>query len=351
MIVVAPDSYKDCLPSAEVAATLVSAIEEYLPGEKILSLPLADGGEGTTEVLTRAMGGRLAGTIVSDPLGRPVTACFGIAGDTAIVEAAQACGLQRLAPEERNPLRTGSRGLGELLLAARAEGCRHFLVGLGGTATCDGGAGMLSVPGLRDALAGTDMVVLCDVDTPFTGPTGAARVFGPQKGASPEEVELLEERMLRQTARIQRETGRDVTSLPGSGAAGGLGGALTAYFGARLQAGIEAVLDAVGFDALVAGARLVITGEGKSDRQTLSGKAPYGVLRRSGSVPVLLLSGRIEDADALREAGFCALVEVSPRNLPLPTLLRPDQARQHLRAALKRYLDAHGSQLLRLSSL
>lgn len=334
MIIVAPDSYKDCLPSAEVAAAIVSALEERLPGEKIVSLPLADGGEGTAEVLTQAMGGRLEEAVVSDPLGRPVTARYGIAGDTAIIEAAQACGLQRLTPAERNPLRTHSRGLGELLLAAREQGCRRFLVGLGGSATCDGGAGLLAVPGIREALEGTEITVLCDVDNPFTGPTGAARVFAPQKGASPEEVEILEARMVQLAAHILENTGVDVRTLPGAGAAGGLGGALAAYFGARLQPGIEAVLDAVGFDRLAAGARLVITGEGKSDRQTLSGKAPFGVLRRSSAVPVALLSGRIEDADALREAGFSALVEVSPRYLPLETLLRPDVARRNLRAAV-----------------
>ena len=334
MIIVAPDSYKDCLPSAEVTVAIVSALEERVPGEQIISLPLADGGEGTAEVLTAAMGGRFEEAVVSDPLGRPVTARYGIAGDTAVIEAAQACGLQRLSPAERKPLRTSSRGLGELLLAARSQSCRRFLIGLGGSATCDGGAGLLAVPGLREALEGISITVLCDVDNPFTGPTGAARVFAPQKGASPGEVEMLEARMVQQAARILDETGVDVNALPGSGAAGGLGGALAAYFGARLQRGIDAVLDTAGFDRLVAGARLVITGEGKSDRQTLSGKAPFGVLRRSGTVPVILLSGRIEDADALREAGFSALVEVSPRDLPLTTLLRPDVARQHLRAAI-----------------
>lgn len=333
MIIVAPDSYKDCLPAAEVAAAIASALEERLPGEQIVSLPLADGGEGTAEVLTRALGGRLAEAVVSDPLGRPVTALFGVAGDLAVIEAAQACGLQRLSPAERNPLRTSSRGLGELLLAARTQGCRRFLVGLGGSATCDGGAGLLAVPDLSEALDGAEITVLCDVDNPFTGPTGAARVFAPQKGASPAEVEILEARMVQQAAHILEHTGVDVRTLPGAGAAGGLGGALAAYFGARLQPGIEAVLDAVGFDHLAAGARLVITGEGKSDRQTLSGKAPFGVLRRSGSVPVALLSGRIEDADALRQAGFSTLVEVSPRDLPLQTLLQPDVARRNLRAA------------------
>lgn len=242
MILVAPDSYKECLPSADVAAAIASALEELLPGEKILSLPLADGGEGTAEVLTRAMGGQMAEAVVPDPLGRPVTARYGIADETAIVEAAQACGLQLLVPRERNPLLTSSRGLGELLLTARTQGCHRILIGLGGSATCDGGAGMLSVPGIREALEGTEMVVLCDVDNPFTGPAGAARVFAPQKGASPEDVELLEDRMLQQASKILQDTGIDVTDLPGAGAAGGLGGALTAYFEARLQPGIEAVL-------------------------------------------------------------------------------------------------------------
>lgn len=272
--------------------------------------------------------------MVCGPIGKPVDALYGIAGDTAVIEVAQACGLQLLEASERNPLNTTSRGVGELLLAAREQGCRNFIIGLGGTSTCDGGEGMLSVPGLCEAMAGASVELLCDVDNPFLGPRGAARVFAPQKGASPSDVELLESRMADMAVRILRETGVDVSAVPGAGAAGGLGGALMAYFGATLQDGIGTILDIIGFDKAVTRADLVITGEGKSDAQTLSGKAPYGVLRRSGSVPVVLLSGRIEGRDALLAAGFSRVLEASPRNLPLDTLLDPSVARSNLRHAI-----------------
>ena len=297
-------------------------------------MPLADGGEGTVDVVTRALRGEICRAVVCGPLGRQVDARFGIAGDTAVIEVAQACGLQLLQPFERNPLIATSRGVGELLLAAREHDCRHFIIGLGGTATCDGGAGMLEVPGLRDAMAGASIELLCDVDNAFLGPRGAARVFAPQKGASPEDVEVLESRMADMAARILNDTGVDVSDVPGAGAAGGLGGALMAYFGARLQGGIDRILDILGFDKAVADADFVITGEGKSDGQTLSGKAPYGVLRRSGSVPVVLLSGRIENPEALLAAGFHKVLESSPRNLPLETLLNPAIARSNLRHTL-----------------
>ena len=267
-------------------------------------------------------------------MGLLVDASYGIAGDTAVIEVAQACGLQLIKADERNPLVATSRGVGELLLAACEHGCRHFFIGLGGTATCDGGAGMLSVPGLREAMAGASIELLCDVDNPFLGPRGAARVFAPQKGASPSDVEVLESRMASLAARILSDTGVDVSAVPGAGAAGGLGGALMAYFGARLQGGIDTILDILGFDKAVAGADLVITGEGKSDAQTLSGKAPYGVLKRSGSVPVVLLSGRIDNPDALLAFGFHAVLEASPRDLPLSTLLTPSVALSNLRHAV-----------------
>ncbi|MBO7069772.1 MAG: glycerate kinase [Bacteroidales bacterium] len=318
-----------------MARTISSALGEIFPGAEIVEMPLADGGEGTVDVVTRALGGEIHSARVCGPICTPVDAQFGIAGDTAVIEVAQACGLQLLEASERNPLNTTSRGVGELLLAAREQGCRNFIIGLGGTATCDGGAGMLSVPGLREAMAGASIELLCDVDNPFLGSRGAARVFAPQKGASPSDVEVLERRMADMSARILHDTGVDVSDVPGAGAAGGLGGALMAYFGARLQGGIDRILDIIGFDKAVASADLVITGEGKSDAQTLSGKAPYGVLRRSGSVPVVLLSGRIENRDALLAAGFDKVLEASPRNLPLATLLDPSVARSNLSAAVK----------------
>ncbi len=339
-IVVSNDSYKECLSAGEVANTIGAALRERWPDAEVLELPLADGGEGTLDILTRALGASVRLTTVHDPLGRPVLARFAMAGDTAIVESAQAVGLGLLSPAERNPLIASSWGLGELLIAAKAEGCSRIIVTLGGSATCDGGKGMLEVPGL-EMLKDVGIELLADVNAPFTGPHGAARVFAPQKGASPEDVEILEERMQAQAARLFEDTGVNVSDLPGAGAAGGIAGALVATFGAVLYNGIDRVLDLVRFDELIRGADLIITGEGKSDAQTLMGKVPMGVLRRvesynAGShgnsfgkqIRVALVSGRIEDREGLFSAGFNPIVEVSPRDVPLSTLLDPENARR-----------------------
>lgn len=338
IIVVAPDSFKECLSSREVAEALGCALRAALPGSDILELPLADGGEGTVAVLTPALGGHFARARVSDPLGRPVLAQYGIAADTAIIEVAQACGLPLLAPGERNPLRASTFGVGELLLDAWKNGCRRFIVGLGGSATCDGGAGMLAVPGIRETLAGATFEMLCDVDAPFVGPSGAARVFGPQKGASAAEVELLEQRMLEQAGIFLKESGIDIASLPGAGAAGGLGGAFVASFGATIRSGVDRILDFLDFDSAVKDAQLIITGEGRSDRQTLQGKTAIGVLRRSAGVPVALLSGRVSDPEALLQAGFRTVLEVSPQGLPPEKALDPSVARRNLQLAAARLL-------------
>ena len=333
-IVIAPDSYKGCLTAAEAAAIMASALREHHPGWDIVELPLADGGEGTVDAVLSSLGGRLLQAEVSDPLGRRVTASYGLCGDLAVVEVAEACGLKYLAPSERNPLIATTRGVGELLLAARSQGASRFLIGLGGTATCDGGVGMMSVAGLREALAGCSLELLCDVDNPFVGPRGAARVFAPQKGASPADVEILEGRMEVLAQAMLAETGTDVSDMPGAGAAGGLGGAFLAYFNAARVSGIDRILDLAGFETIVEGAGLVITGEGKSDMQTLSGKVPFGVLRRAHNVPVILISGRIEDVDALQEAGFSKIVEVSPRDIPLEKATTRPVAEANLRRAV-----------------
>ena len=347
-IVVAPDSFKECLPAREVAAVIADAARAVLPGADVVECPLSDGGEGLLDVLAAAFGGERMYARVPDPLGRPVQAAYLLSGRTALVEVAQACGLQLLSRDERNPLLASSRGVGELLLAAWNAGARHFIVGLGGSATCDGGAGMLSVPRIRETLREASFEVLYDVDVPFCGPRGAARVFAPQKGASPAAVEILEARMQEQARRLATMggSGCGLDSVPGAGAAGGLGGAFAAAFGAKMVGGIGRVLSLSGFDQAVLGADIVITGEGRSDHQTLSGKVPYGVLRHCRDrVPVLLLSGRIQDAPALRQAGFAILEEVSPADLPLAKALDPRIARHNLTLAtkqiLRKYLSKH----------
>ena len=332
-IILAPDSFKECLSAQEVAAVWADAAREHWPGAEIVEMPLADGGEGTLDVLAAAMGADICQVSVHDPLGRSVQASYGVAGETAIIEVAQACGLQLLQSSDRNPLIASSRGVGELLMAAYGEGCRHFLVGLGGSAICDGGAGMMEVPGIKN-LTEITIELLCDVNAPFVVPKGAARVFAPQKGASPEDVEVLEERMLKLAARMLNETGVDVTNLPGAGAAGGLGGAFMAYLGAKRISGIQKVLDLYRFSEVVEGACLVITGEGKSDAQTLQGKVPLGVLQNAKGTPVALLSGKIENSPELLRAGFQKVLEVSPRSLSVSEALKPEVARALLREAV-----------------
>ncbi len=338
-LVIAPDSFKECLSAREVAEAVASALRAVLPVAEILEYPLSDGGEGLLEVLQTSFGGRLCTASVAGPLGRPVAAKYLLSGDTALIEVAQACGLTLLSPEERNPLLASSRGVGELLLEAFRSGARHFIVGLGGSATCDGGARMLSVPGIRETLREASFEVLYDVDIPFCGPRGAARLFAPQKGASPADVEILEARMLEQEHRLDSIGPCSVADVPGAGAAGGLGGAFAAAFGARLECGIDRVLALSGFLQAMDGATAVITGEGRSDRQTLTGKVPFGVLRHcKGTVPVYLLSGSIQDASALLQAGFTHLEPVSPPELPLSEALQPLTARRYLSQAATRII-------------
>ena len=266
-----PTSLKGVLEPAVAARHLADGLRR-VEGVEAVEAPVADGGEGTAAVLHASLGGDWRTAAVSDPLGRPVAARWLLLGDgTAVVDAAEAIGLPLLADGERDPLRTTTHGLGELLLATLAEQPTRLLVGVGGTATVDGGVGMRAVVGswLRDL----PIRVACDVRNPLLGERGAARVFGPQKGAGPETVELLESRL---ASLAELAPYRD---LPGAGAGGGLGAAFAAL-GAELCEGAELVLDAIGFDDLARGADLVVTGEGTVDATTLEGKAPGAVLRR-----------------------------------------------------------------------
>lgn len=359
-IIIAPDSFKECLPSPRVAAVLASELRSIKPGWEVVECPLSDGGEGFADIVTAVLGGKMETVEVTGPLGKPVIARFGMVtemGDgagmgmemgmemstgtgtgtqTGIIEAASACGLQLVPPSQRNPRLSTSRGVGELMMAAFRKGCTNLIIGLGGTATCDGGEGLLSVPGIRSLAGRISIKMLCDVSNPFVGPRGAARVFAPQKGADAEMVEILEDKMVARARKILSETGVDVSGMPGAGAAGGIAGALAAYFGAVPESGIDAILDCIGFHAKSAGADWIITGEGRSDLQTLSGKVPMGVLRHKGDARVALLSGRVSDRNALLAAGFDHVDAVTPEGMPLPDALRPDVAEQNLRLAVRR---------------
>jgi glycerate kinase len=279
-----PASLKGVLSAVEAAAALVDGL-----GAGAVALPVADGGEGTAEVLAFALGGEWRTAAATDPLGRPVTARWLLLPDgTAVVDSAEAVGLGRLAPGELDPLRGSSAGLGELLLAVLAARPASVLVGLGGSATVDGGAGLLST--LAAWPAGVPLRVACDVRNPLLGVRGAARVYGPQKGASPAAVDELERRL----AAI--EALAPYRDLQGAGAAGGLGAAL-ASLGGELVAGAELVLDLIGFDAHARGATLVVTGEGKVDATTFEGKAPGAVVERCRRLGVrcVLFSGQVTD--------------------------------------------------------
>ena len=339
-IVIACDSYKGCLSSSDVANAAAHGVAEVYPDCEVVKLAVADGGEGTVEALVDTLGGHLEWAEVSDPLGRPVRAAYGVAGDLAIIESAAACGLTLLTKEERNPLVTSTKGLGELIMAAIDKGCRKFLIGLGGSATNDGGMGMIRAEGFLEKTKGMKFTVACDVDTPYIGEHGASRVFGPQKGAAEQDVEILEERLGGYALTILKETGVDVRDMAGAGAAGGLGGAFRAYLGAELKRGVDLVLDQIDFDSKIHGADLVITGEGCSDYQTLKGKTASGVLERAKrqGIPVALVSGAVRDEQMLRDGGFGIIEAVSPLSMSREEAMRPEMAKFNICQTVKRLL-------------
>jgi glycerate kinase len=290
-VLVAPDKFKGTLSAPEAAA----AIGRGLAGGGVAELelmPIADGGEGTMEALVRARGGRIVTTTASDPLGRRISAAFGLLDRTAIVEMAQASGLWRLEARERDPIAASTRGTGELIAAAVEAGAREVIVAVGGSATSDGGRGALEALGahftssgadlreLRERLRGVKLSVASDVHNPLCGPHGSAREFAPQKGASAAQVSELERRLDAWANLARHVTGRNPAHEPMAGAAGGLAGGLWAFAGAELRAGAPLVLDALGFDPRMRAAFAVVTGEGRLDEQTLAGKALFEVATR-----------------------------------------------------------------------
>jgi glycerate 2-kinase len=292
-ILVAPDKFKASFSAAEVAA----AIGRGLMGggaEEVDLMPISDGGEGTSEALVRALGGRTVPAEVTDALGRPVVAAFGLVRDgrTAVIDVAQASGLWRIDPAERDAWAASSHGTGELIAAALDAGARELIVAAGGSATTDGGRGALEGLGarflktkadlasLRDRLRGIKVLVACDVRSPMCAPEGAARAFGPQKGADPETVERLDTRLVEWAKLARNTTGRDPASEPMAGAAGGLAGGFWAFAGATLRPGAALVLDALDFDERMRWSFAVVTGEGRLDEQTLEGKALFEVATR-----------------------------------------------------------------------
>jgi glycerate kinase len=327
-VLVAPSGLKECLAAPEAARALAEGVRRA--GAEAVEVPLADGGAGMAACLAAATGGSLEHAEVTGPLGEAVTAAWARLGDgrTAAVEMAAAAGLALVPPGRRDPLRTTTRGVGELLRAAAEAGATRVVLGLGDSATCDGGAGMAGALGYRlleetgepigpgaaglealarierpvddiarggraDVLGGAKVVVASDVDNPLLGPRGAARVFGPQKGADAAAVERIEAALARFADVLRRDLGADVADLPGAGAAGGLGAGAVAFLGAQVRPGAELVLDAVGIDGHLARADLVLTAEGRFDAQSLGGKAPMALARRAraAGVPCVVIPG------------------------------------------------------------
>jgi glycerate kinase len=296
-VVVAPDSFGGTLTAVEAAAAIAAGWSDVAPADEIERVPMSDGGPGFVDVLHASLGGRLVGVSVGDPFDRPVRARLLLVDDTAYVESAQACGLHQLAPEERDPRVTTSYGVGELLLVAAAERPRRVVVGLGGSATNDGGQGMWqAVATHRKLLDEVELVAATDVDNPLCGPNGASAVFGPQKGADRAAVLDLDDRLRAWAVELEPLVGRpDLRELPGAGAAGGLGFALFAL-GAGRASGVSLVADAVRLGSRLAGADLAVTGEGRFDPTSLRGKVVSGVARaaQDAGIPCIVVAGQVE---------------------------------------------------------
>jgi glycerate kinase len=349
-IVVAPDSFKGSLKSPDVARAMAAGVRQVYPEAEIIELPVGDGGEGTLEALVTATGGEYETHVVTGPLGDPVSARLGLLGDgeTVFVEMAEASGLSRISPERRDPLRATSFGTGQLIRAALATGRKRLLIGIGGSATNDGGAGTLQALGARflDAQGNelppggaalellhtlsiqnlklpsdVEIIAACDVTNPLVGPDGASAIYGPQKGASQADICRLDRALAHFAVHAAQIVGKDCQCEPGAGAAGGLGFALMAFLGAKLQRGVGLVLDAAHLDALLVGADLVLSGEGRIDRQTTAfGKTLTGIGARArrARVPVLALAGSLgQDLDDYRSAGIDGVASVVPGPMSL----------------------------------
>ncbi|MCI2419459.1 glycerate kinase [Saccharopolyspora sp. K220] len=344
-VLIAPDKFKGSLSAPEVAEAVAAGLRRVRADVEVRLAPVADGGDGTVQAAL-ASGYISIPVRVAGPIGDPVDTEIAISGDTAVVEMASASGLALLDPAELAPLAASSEGTGEAILAALDAGARTVVLGVGGSACTDGGAGMLAALGVRvlDAagnplppgggplaqvasvdlsgldprLAETDVLLASDVDNPLLGEHGAAHVYGPQKGADPEQVRFLDEALGRWARAVLAAGGRDVADQPGAGAAGGVGYGALAVLGARMRPGVDVILELVDFEKRLAGAGLVIIGEGSIDEQTLRGKGPAGVAVRAvaAGVPVVAVAGRCElSAERLREAGIegvYALTDIEP---------------------------------------
>ncbi len=353
-IVIAPDSFKGSLSASKVAESITLGINKVLPEAEIVELPLSDGGEGLVDALVKATGGETLYQQVTGPLGLPVDSFWGLLGDgkTAVIEMAAASGLNLVPKEERNPLKTTSFGTGELICSAVNQGCSKLIIGIGGSATNDGGVGMAQALGVRFldekgkelpfgggelirlnsidtsridfCLKDIDVQVACDVNNPLTGCQGASYVYGPQKGATKAMVQDLDKGLKHYARILNKDLGIEIENIPGSGAAGGLGAGLMAFLNGKLTSGIDLVMEVIDFEKHLSHASLVFTGEGALDSQSLFGKVPVGVARKAkkNNVPVVVIAGSIiENLEIFHEEGITASFSIINKPLELKDAL------------------------------
>lgn len=349
-IVIAPQGFKGNLNSLQVSQAIDNGIRRVIPDVVTALVPMADGGEGTMQALVDAIGGEMIPVEVTDPLGGRVIAHFGLLSDkvTGVIEMAAASGLNLVPPQKLNPLLTTTYGTGELILAALERGCRKLIVGIGGSATNDGGAGMAQALGAKlldtkgvplafggaaladlehidvttidPRLADCDIILACDVTNPLCGPQGASAVYGPQKGATKEMVVKLDAALAHYAEVIERDLGIDVRDVPGAGAAGGLGAGLIAFLKAKVLPGVDVVIQATGLIEHLKEATLVFTGEGRLDSQTACGKVPVGVARKAEAfgLPVIAIAGEIANGyQAVYQQGIDAVFSIAPGPISL----------------------------------
>lgn len=346
-ILLIPDSFKGTMSSTQICRVMKKTIRKYYPDAEIISIPVADGGEGSVDSFLTAVGGEKVAVNVKGPYFEDIESFYGILPDhTAVIEMAAAAGLP-LVGEEKHAEKTTTYGVGQLMEHAVSAGCKRIILGLGGSATNDGGAGAaaalgvrfrnaegrpfipvgqtlseiasIDVGGMNPALEGVEIITMCDIDNPLCGPLGASAVFGPQKGADEAMVRILDANLGHMAEIVNKDLGKDIASLPGAGAAGGMGGGMAAFFNSRLQMGIETVLDIVHFDALLKGADLVFSGEGRIDFQSLRGKVVIGVARRTkkAGIPLIAIVGDIGDnIEGVYDEGVSAIFSINRVAVP-----------------------------------
>lgn len=362
-IVLAIDSFKGCLTSEEAELAAAEGIKEVNPNCEIIQLPIADGGEGILNILVKYTNGNYITVTAHDPLMNLIETQYGISkdGKTALIEMAAISGLPLIAANERNPMLTTTFGTGELIKDALNRGCRNFIIGIGGSATNDAGLGMLQALGFRffnkakqvlglggqimaevasidttqihPALKEAKFTIACDVQNPFYGMEGAAFIFARQKGANDKMIEELDKGMQSLARIIYRTTGKNISTYPGAGAAGGMGGGMLAFLNAELKPGINLMLETFQFDKHIQHADLIITGEGKADKQTAMGKVPFGILKEAQkqNIPIVIISGSIEDSQTINKAGFRGAFSIIPYPVSLEKAMEPGFAKENIK--------------------